>query len=113
MNSTPKIVFSQTLERAPWGAWDEATVVRTRAVDGVAKLKAQPGKNMVIWGSISLAQSLIRERLIDDYRLVVCPLVLGGGRPLFSGDLASIQLQLRDAVPLDRGAVSLTYTPRT
>jgi dihydrofolate reductase len=61
MNSTPKIVFSRGLEKAPWGKWDDARIVRTRAADEVAKLKAQPGKNIVICGSISLAITDPRE----------------------------------------------------
>jgi dihydrofolate reductase len=61
LNSTPKIVFSQTLDRAPWGTWDEARIVKNSAVNEVAKLKRQSGKDMIIWGSISLAQSLIND----------------------------------------------------
>lgn len=109
LNATRKVVFSKTLDGAPWGKWEEATVVKARAADEVAKLKRQAGKDMVLWGSISLAQSLIREGLVDEYRLVVCPLVLGSGRPLFEGSGASIDLKLLDARPLDRGAVSLKY----
>lgn len=112
MNSTPKIVFSQTLDRAPWGPFDEARIIRTPAAQEMAKLKRQPGKNMVIWGSISLAQSLISERLIDEYRLVICPLVLSSGRPLFSESVGMMEMKLLDTKPLDRGAVSLTYIPR-
>jgi dihydrofolate reductase len=113
MNSTPKIVFSRTLDRAPWGTWDEATILRSNPAAEVSKLKQQAGKNIVIWGSLSLAQLLIGERLIDEYRLVVCPLVLGSGRRLFSDDAAAIEMTLLNAKPMDRGAVSLTYTPRT
>ena len=109
LNATPKVVFSKTLERASWGAWDEARIVKGSAVDEVARLKEQPGKDMLIWGSISLAQSLIAPRLIDEYRLVLCPVVLGSGRPLFRDGLASISMSLVNAKRLDRGAVSLTY----
>jgi dihydrofolate reductase len=113
INSTAKVVFSQTLDRAPWGAWDEARIVKTSAADEVVKLKRQPGKGMLIWGSISLAQSLIKEGLIDEYRLVVCPIVLGTGRPLFGDNGASIKITLRNAKMLDRGAVSLRYVQDT
>jgi dihydrofolate reductase len=112
LNSLRKIVFSQTLDRAPWGAWDEATVVKGRATDEVARLKLQSGKDMVIWGSISLVQSLIDARLIDEYRLVVCPVVLGSGRPLFRDQIASLDLTLLNARGLERGAVSLKYAQR-
>jgi dihydrofolate reductase len=112
LNSTPKIVFSKTLDRAPWGSFEDARIVRTTPVQEVAKLKRQPGKNIVIWGSISVAQSLIREGLIDEYRVVVCPLVLGAGRPLFSDNAARIEMKLLHLQKLDRGAVSLTYVHR-
>jgi dihydrofolate reductase len=111
MNSTPKIVFSRTLDRAPWGTFDEATVLRSDPAAEVSKLKQQPGRNLVIWGSLSLAQLLIGEGLIDEYRLVVCPLVLGQGRHLFNDALGPIEVTLLNASPLDRGAVSLTYKP--
>ena len=83
IDNIPKIVFSKTLESAPWGDgsdWEDARIVKTTAVKELAKLKRRPGKNMVIWGSISLAQSLIKADLIDEYRLVICPVVLGSGR---------------------------------
>jgi dihydrofolate reductase len=114
LNATPKIVFSKTLARAPWGKWPDATIVRNNAADEVAKLKEQSGKDMVIWGSISLAQSLIEDRLIDEYRLVFCPVVLGNGRPLFrDGDESSLDLKPSKTKALDRGAVLLQYIPRS
>jgi dihydrofolate reductase len=109
LNRTSKIVFSTTLERAPWGTWDEARVVRQSAVDEVARLKGQAGKDMLIWGSISVAQSLMSAALIDEYRLVLCPVVLGGGRPLFGDKVQSSNMTLLDARMLDRGGVSLKY----
>ncbi len=111
LNSIPKIVFSNTLESAPWGDWEEAKIVKTAAVKEIAKLKRRPGKNMVIWGSISLAQSLIKEDLIDEYRLVMCPIVLGSGRPLFLDEVDSFGLKLVEAKTFDRGAVQLKYKP--
>lgn len=111
LNSIPKIVFSKTLERAPWGDWEEAKVVKGGAVKEIAKLKRRSGKNMVIWGSISLAQSLIEEGLIDEYRLVVCPVVLGSGRPLFLDKVDSFGLKLLEVKKFDQGAVQLKYKP--
>jgi dihydrofolate reductase len=112
LNAIPKVVFSRTLDRAPWGSWPAARVVRHSAVNEVATLKRQSGKDMVIWGSISLAQSLITAKLIDEYQIVVCPVVLGSGRPLFSDAAAPVQMKLLSTTPLDLGAVSLTYVPR-
>lgn len=111
LNSIPKIVFSRTLESAPWGDWEEAKVVKSSAVKELAKLKRRSGKNMVIWGSISLAQSIIKEGLIDEYRLVVCPVVLGSGRPLFLNKVDSFGMKLLEAKTFDLGAVQLKYKP--
>jgi dihydrofolate reductase len=112
-NAVPKVVFSKTLNRAPWGKWNEGRIVRASAVEEVAKLTQQPGKDMMISGSISIAQSLIAEGMIDEYRLVLCPIVLGSGRRLFRDTVRSIPLKLLNASTLNRGAVSLIYRPRT
>jgi dihydrofolate reductase len=106
---TDNAVFSTTLDQAPWGKWSAARVVKTDAAEAVARLKAQPGKDMVLWGSISLARSLTKAGLIDQYQLVVCPVVLGSGTPLF-GDQAKLDLTLQEARPFDRGEVVLKYT---
>ncbi len=108
LNAIPKVVFSRTLTRAPWGSWDDARIVKTDAAQEVAKLKEASGKDMVIWGSLSLAQSLMDAELIDDYQLIVCPVVLGRGRPLFR-DGASADMRLLNARSFDRGAVLLSY----
>ena len=109
LNATRKIVFSSTLTRAPWGDWEDAAVVKGSAVKEVATLKQQSGKDLVLWGSISVAQALMTGGLIDEFRLVICPVVLGEGRPLFRDDVDSYELRLRDAKTFDKGAVLLTY----
>ena len=109
LNATPKIVFSKTLDRAPWGERDEAKVVKHSAAVEVAQLKQQAGKDIVIWGSISLAQSLMHDQLIDEYRLVVCPLALGSGRPLFRDQADMLEMTFLEARTFDRGAVLLKY----
>jgi dihydrofolate reductase len=111
LNALQKIVFSNTLERAPWGKWEEARVVKSGATQEVAKLKRQPGKDMIVWGSISLAQALIEAQLIDEYRLVFCPLVLGSGRPLFRDTGDELDLRLLETRRYDLGAVSMKYSP--
>ena len=112
VNATPKIVFSTTLDRAPWGTWDEAAVVKNSAAGEVAKLRQQAGKDLLIWGSLSVAQALINEVLIDEYQLVVCPVVLGGGRQLFRHKVDQFELELLETKPFDRGAVLLKYRCR-
>ena len=110
LNATPKVVFSRTLDRAPWGTWEAARIVSGVPADEVANLKRQTGRDIAIWGSLSLVQSLIKAGLVDEYRLVVCPVVLEGGRPLFE-ESPSIMMTLINVNPLDRGAVALRYVP--
>lgn len=112
LNSMDKIVVSSTLESAPWGDWEPAKVVSGRAEEELAKLKEQPGSDMLIWGSISLSQSLINAGLIDEIRIVTCPLVLGEGRPFFADKIDSLDLKLQDARTFDSGAVELKYVPK-
>jgi len=94
------------------GNWGDARIVKADAAREVATLKRQSGKHMIIWGSISVAQSLIDERLIDEYRLVSCPVVRGSGRLLFRDKGQSLDMKLSSAKALDRGAVLLKYAPR-
>ncbi|HEX6533581.1 MAG TPA: dihydrofolate reductase family protein [Gemmatimonadaceae bacterium] len=109
MNGIAKVVVSSTLERAEW---NNTTLVKSDAAGEVAKLKRQPGKNMFIFGSADLSATLMRHGLIDEYRLGVVPIVLGGGNPLFKGSPERIKLELLQARPLTTGCVILRYRPR-
>lgn len=84
-NSPSKVILSKSLERARWGKWKEGRIVKRGAVEEVASLKQQPGKDILISGSISLAQALMEADAIDEYRLVLCPVVLGSGRQAARG----------------------------
>ena len=97
LNATPKVVFSSTLESAPWGDWEPARVVAGSAAEEVRRLKAEPGRDMVVWGSLTVADSLMRASLVDEYRLQVCPVVLGRGKRLFEDGLATQPLTLLEA----------------
>lgn len=110
-NALSKVVFSNSLERAPWGQWPEGRVATRGAAEEVALVRQQPGRNILVSGSINVAQALIEADAIDEYRLVLCPFVLGGGRPLFR-ERANLPLELARATTLERGAVSLVYLPR-
>ena len=110
-NSLARVVFSKRLERAPWGKWKEGRVVKRGPVEEIASLKQQPGKDLLLSGSLAVAQALMAADAIDEYRLVLCPIVLGGGRPLFRGD-ASRALQLVKSTAMERGAMSLVYARR-
>jgi len=109
LNETKKIVFSNTIAEAPWGKWPDAVVIAGEAVTAIKQLKLLPGKDMVIWGSISLAQSLMRENLIDEYHIQLCPVLTGGGRKLFEEETSSKQLKLLEVRQYDTGTVFLNY----
>ncbi|MFI0357309.1 dihydrofolate reductase family protein [Actinomadura sp. 9N407] len=112
VNALPKLVFSSTLDKAPWGDWQEAQVVRGNAADKVAELKRQPGKDIMLWGSLSLARSLIQAGLLDELQLRVIPVAIGKGLKLFPDDLGRLDLQLTEAKPYASGITSLHYRPR-
>lgn len=111
LNATPKIVFSQKLTQAPWGKWEKARVVANKAEIEIAALKQQPGKDMVVWGSISLAQSLMSAGLVDEYQFLVCPVALGSGRKLFTSDKA-LTMKFLHAKAYASGLVLMRYEPR-
>ena len=111
LNSIPKIVFSKTLEAAPWGTWPAATVVAGDAVAAIKKLKKEAGKDMVLWGSISLAQDLMKANIIDEYQLRLVPVILGGGRLLFS-ERDQLDLQLTKTKSYPSGLLLAHYRPK-
>ena len=111
LNETDKIVFSNTITKAPWGQWAEAEVIAGEAVTAIRNLKLLPGKDMVMWGSISVAQSLMRANLIDEYHIQLCPILTGGGRKLFPEQININQLDLFDVRQYDTGTVFLNYKP--
>ncbi len=109
LNETDKIIFSNTITHAPWGKWKEATVINGDAVAAVRKLKQLEGKDMILWGSISLAQSLMKENLIDEYHINICPLIIGQGLAFFPNDIRVIDLELLEMKKYDSGLIVLKY----
>jgi len=109
MNEIPKIVFSRTLEHADW---PESRIARGELADEIASLKREPGRDMIAWGGAAFAQSLSRLGLVDEYRLVVQPVALGDGLPLFKDLGKQLQLELVDAETYDTGAALHVYRPR-
>ncbi|MBC7973519.1 MAG: dihydrofolate reductase family protein [Myxococcales bacterium] len=106
MNETPKLVFSRTLPDNP--GWN-ARVIRDHVVDEIAALKRQSGKDLVLFGSADFLQTLMTHDLVDEYRLIVNPLLLGAGRPLFLGGHAQLRLELLESRPLNNGVLILRY----
>lgn len=111
LNAMPKIVFSHTLEKAPWGKWEPARIEKGSAAETIKRLKQQQGKNMIIWGSLILAQSLMKTGLIDEYSLMICPSVIGNGRKLFPDDFSSSNYKLLETKTFYSGTVMLRYEP--
>ena len=109
LNSIPKIVFSNSLKEAPWGDWPAAEIMKGDAVENVKALKTKEGNNIVLWGSISLAQSLMKAELIDEYHLQICPTIIGGGRKLFNDAEEYGQLKLKGVKTYETGVVFLSY----
>jgi dihydrofolate reductase len=109
LNETKKVVFSNTLKNAPWGKCPAVEVATGKATDNVRKLKSMPGKDIVLWGSISVSQSLMLEDLIDEYHIQLCPTLLGAGRPLFPGMGSRKNLKLKNSKKYDSGLQFLQY----
>ena len=111
MNTTPKIVFSRTLDKAEWGKWNNARVVKDHAAEEIARLKQLPGKNMVIYGSANLVQGFTRLGLIDEYQLLVHPFVMGGGKRLWGEIEHPVKLKLLRTQAFKNGVAVLYYEP--
>lgn len=109
VNSVPKIVFSSTLDSAPWGRFDPAHVVDGDAAEHVRALRQEPGGDVMVWGSISLVQSLFLAGLVDELQLRVLPVVLSSGRKLLGEDSGEHRLSLLQATSFASGIVSLRY----
>jgi len=107
INGFHKYVVSTTLKKAEW---NNSTLINGNIAEEIAKLKQQPGKGIGVSGSGTLVQTLMQHDLIDEYVLLVCPLVLGSGKRLFS-DVSKTNLKLIEAKPLSSGVVVLTYQP--
>jgi dihydrofolate reductase len=108
MNDIPKVVFSKTLTKADW---PQSSIASGDLAEEINALKREPGKDMIAWGGAAFAQSLSRLRLVDEYRLVVQPVVLGDGLPLFAGLGAPFVLDLIEARAYADGAVLHVYRP--
>lgn len=108
MNGLPKVVFSRTLTRTEWA---HTRLVRTDPAAEVSRLKGEPGGDLMIFGSGTLVTALAPRGLIDEYRIVVNPVVLGRGKPLFNGIEAKIPLELLRTRTLGCGDVILFYVP--
>lgn len=106
MKAKKKYVVSRTLQSA--GAWRNSTIIRDNVIEEVRKIKAQPGMTIYTDGSSQLVHALAQHNLIDEYSLLVYPLVLGSGKRVFAPD-ARIDMQLIESKPFPTGVVLMRY----
>jgi len=108
MNGLPKIVFTNSLKKAEWA---NSTIVAGDAAKAVEELKAHDGKDMVIFGSAELTSALLQKQLIDEYRVVLNPVLLGSGTPLFAGGSSRLPFRLANFRRFASGVAVLYYRP--
>jgi dihydrofolate reductase len=108
MNELPKVVFSKTLEHAEWSG---SRIARGDLATEIAAMRQEPGGDIIAYGGASFLQALSRAGLVDEYRLVIKPVALGDGLPLFSNLPAPLRLGLIEAITYPSGAVLHIYRP--
>jgi dihydrofolate reductase len=108
MNKSPKVVFSRKLDKV---SWENTRLLKGDLADEVRKLKEESGDHLVIMGSGSIIAQLALEKVIDQYQMVVNPLVLGAGRTMFDGLQEKLNLKLTNSRAFQNGNVLLTYAP--
>jgi dihydrofolate reductase len=106
IDETTKIVFSTTLEHADW---NNTRLVKGNVAEEIAKLKDQPGKDMIVLGSPRFAHHLMQLGLVDEYKMTISPVVLGKGLPYFKDIPEKMNLKLNQFKKFDSGAIGLTY----
>jgi dihydrofolate reductase len=108
MNNLQKVVFSRTLDKA---SWNNTKLVKGDLATEVRKLKQQSGEGLVIMGSGTIVSQLARKGLIDEFQIVVCPIVIGSGRTLFDGVTEKLNLKLTRSRTFGNGNVYTCYAP--
>jgi dihydrofolate reductase len=108
MNDIPKVVFSRTLQSADW---PQTRIARGDTAEEIARLKAEPGGEIVAHGGTQFVRSLIRLGLVDQYRLWVLPAAAGQGAPLFTGLAHPLTLGLVKSTAFPSGILELVYSP--
>jgi dihydrofolate reductase len=107
-NSIPKyVVTSRPLQ----AQWNNSTIIQDNVLEEIARLKEQPGRNILIEGSAILVQSLAQAGLIDEYQFLVHPSLAGSGKRFFKEGTGRTRLKLIDSKPLSLGVVALSYEP--
>lgn len=105
LNSAPKYVVSSTLKKAEW---NNSTIISEDVVEEITKLKQQPGQDILMFGSATLVESLMETNLIDEYRLLVHPIIIGSGKRFFRDEMAT-KLKLVKTKTLNSGVILDCY----
>ncbi len=108
MSDVPKVVFSKTLASAEW---NDSRVARGDITQEISAVRLEPGGDIIGWGGASFVQALSRQGLVDEYRLVINPVALDNGLPLFKDLSDPIELQLVEARTFASGAALHVYQP--
>jgi len=108
MNRAPKVVFSRTLEKA---SWSNTKLVKGDIAAEVRRMKKEPGLDLVIFGSGSIVSQLAQAGLVDEFQIVVNPVVLGKGRTMFDGVQEKLDLKLTKSRAFGNGNVLMCYQP--
>jgi dihydrofolate reductase len=108
-NELPKWVVSSTL-RAPL-TWQNSTLIQGDAVKGISDVRAGDGKDIQVIGSGELVQTLMKHDLVDEYRLMIHPIVMGSGKRLFRDEAAAARLRLVESTPSSTGVLIARYVP--
>jgi dihydrofolate reductase len=108
MNNMPKVVFSSTLDKADWA---DSRIASGDLAQEIADLKLRPGKDIMAHGGASFAQALSAQGLVDEYRLMIYPIALGVGAPLFAPPATPLRLTLADATTCSDGTAIHVYRP--
>jgi dihydrofolate reductase len=109
MNGYPKHVVSTTLQEPL--EWNNSSLIEGDIAEEVTKLKDEPGKDILVFGSGDLVNALMRHDLVDEYRLMIFPVIVGNGKRLFNEDSEPKSLRLTGTTTFDSGAVVLAYEP--
>jgi dihydrofolate reductase len=110
LNSAPKYVVSSTLKKAEW---NNSTIINEDVVEEITKLKQQPGQDILVFGSANLVQSLMAADLVDEYRFLVHPIIMGSGKRFFRDEMVATKLKLVKTKTLALGVTLDCYQSTT
>jgi dihydrofolate reductase len=110
LNSAPKYVVSSTLKKAEW---NNSTIINEDVVEEITKLKQQPGQDILVFGSATLVESLMAANLIDEYRFLVHPIIMGSGKRFFRDEMVATKLKLVKTKTLAHGVTLDCYQSTT